>query len=168
MDLLTRLYTQLAITSNYIAIVNLYTLQIITALAKLFPASCVLNSHFLATAPNSENSSVSRAQVLLSQPPVQNSCQLNCSAISSQPPLQSSNELVAEHSRAVACCRQPASMVTLGIEPRWDPWPYICSASRLLFFSSFVVPPLTKREGLDFFIIGVPLLHLIPPEVTIK
>jgi hypothetical protein len=28
----------------------------------------------------------------------------------------------------------------------------------------FVVPPLIKREGLGFFIIGVPLLHLIPPE----
>jgi hypothetical protein len=35
-------------------------------------------------------------------------------------------------------------------------------------FSSFVVPPLIKREGLDFFVIGVPLLHLIPPEVTLK
>jgi hypothetical protein len=39
----------------------------------------------------------------------------------------------AEQSRAVAYCRQPASTVTLGIEPRWDPWPYICSVSRLLF-----------------------------------
>jgi hypothetical protein len=40
----------------------------------------------------------------------------------------------AEQSRAVACCQQPASTVTLGIEPRWDPWPYICSVSRLQFF----------------------------------
>jgi hypothetical protein len=40
----------------------------------------------------------------------------------------------AEQSRAVAYCRQPASTVTLGIEPRWVPWPYICSVSRLLFF----------------------------------
>jgi hypothetical protein len=38
--------------------------------------------------------------------------------------------------------------------------------SRLLFFFSFVVPPLIKREGLRFFITGVPLLHLIPPEVN--
>jgi hypothetical protein len=27
---------------------------------------------------------------------------------------------------------------------------------------------LIKREGLSFFIIGVPLLHFIPPEVTLK
>jgi hypothetical protein len=54
-------------------------------------------------------------------------------------------------SRAVAYCRQPASTVTLGIEPRWDPWPYICSVSRLLFFSSFVVPPLIKGRGWTFF-----------------
>jgi hypothetical protein len=40
----------------------------------------------------------------------------------------------AEQSGAVAYCREPASTVTLGIEPRWDPWPYICSVSRLLFF----------------------------------
>jgi hypothetical protein len=39
----------------------------------------------------------------------------------------------AEQSRAVAYCRRPASTVTLGIEPRWDPWTYICSVSRLLF-----------------------------------
>jgi hypothetical protein len=56
----------------------------------------------------------------------------------------------AEQSRAVAYCRQPASKVTPGIEPRWDPWPYICSVSRLLFFSSFVVPSLIKREGFGF------------------
>jgi hypothetical protein len=42
--------------------------------------------------------------------------------------------LCAEQSRPVAYCRQPASTVTLGIELRWDPWPYICSVSRLLFF----------------------------------
>jgi hypothetical protein len=42
-----------------------------------------------------------------------------------------------QQSRAVAYCWQPASTVTLGIEPRWDPWPYICSVSRLL-------PPLLK------------------------
>jgi hypothetical protein len=69
--------------------------------------------------------------------------------------------------KAAAYCQQPASTVALGIEPRWDPWPYICSVSRLLFFFSFV-PPLIKREGLGFFIIGVPLLHLIPPEATLK
>jgi hypothetical protein len=66
----------------------------------------------------------------------------------------------AEQSRAVAYCRQAASTVILGIEPHWDPWPYICSVSRHLFFSSFFVPPLIRRERLGFFIIGVPLLHL--------
>jgi hypothetical protein len=74
---------------------------------------------------------------------------------------------ITEQSRAVPYCRQPASTVTPGIELRWDPWPYICSVSRLVF-SSFVVPPLIKMEGLGFFIIGVPLLHLIPPDVTLK
>jgi hypothetical protein len=61
----------------------------------------------------------------------------------------------AEQSKAVAYCWQPASTVTLGIEPRWDPWPYICSVSRLLFFFSFVVPPLIKGRGWAFFVIGV-------------
>jgi hypothetical protein len=59
----------------------------------------------------------------------------------------------AEQSRAVAYCRQPASTVTLGIESRWDPWPYICSMSRFLFFfSSFVVPPLIKGRGWAFLL----------------
>jgi hypothetical protein len=63
--------------------------------------------------------------------------------------LRNSSEVnSAEQSRALAYCRQPASTVTPGIEPRWDPWPYICSR---LFFPSFVVPPLIKMEGLDFF-----------------
>jgi hypothetical protein len=75
---------------------------------------------------------------------------------------------LAEQSRAVAYCRQLASTVTLGIEPRWDPWPYICSVSRRFFFF-FLCSSFDKREELGFFfIIGVPLLHLIPPEVTLK
>jgi hypothetical protein len=67
----------------------------------------------------------------------------------------------SEQSRAVAYWRQPASTVTLGFEPRWDPWPYICSVSRLSFFSSFFVPPLIKGRGWAFFVFGVPLLHLL-------
>jgi hypothetical protein len=70
----------------------------------------------------------------------------------------------AEQSRAEAYCRQLASTVALGIEPRWDPWPYICSLSRLFFSSSFVVPPLIKGIGWAFFVIGVPLLHLFHPR----
>jgi hypothetical protein len=54
----------------------------------------------------------------------------------------------AEQSRAVAYCRQPASTVTPGIEPRWDPWPYICSMSRLLFFSPFF-----RCSSFDIYII---------------
>jgi hypothetical protein len=74
-----------------------------------------------------------------------------------------------KQSRAVSYCRQPASTVMLGIEARWDPWPYIFSVLRLLFFFSFiVVPPLIRRKVLGFLIIGVPLLHLIPPEVRLK
>jgi hypothetical protein len=58
----------------------------------------------------------------------------------------------AEQSRAVAYCLQPASTVTLGIEPRWDPWSYICSVSRFLFlFFFFHCSSFDKREGLDFF-----------------
>jgi hypothetical protein len=49
-----------------------------------------------------------------------------------------SSHLFSQQSRAVAYCRQPASTVTLGIKPRWDPSPYIYSVSRLFF--SFVVP----------------------------
>jgi hypothetical protein len=67
-------------------------------------------------------------------------------------PLPHSCLILAEQSRAVAYCRQPSSTVTLGIGPPWDPWPYICSVSRLLFFfSSFVVPPLIKGRGWAFF-----------------
>jgi hypothetical protein len=67
-------YTQLETTSNYSAIANLYTFQIITAPTKPFPACCVFMSRSLATASNNGNSSASRAQVLSSQPPVRNSC----------------------------------------------------------------------------------------------
>jgi hypothetical protein len=55
------------------AIADFHTSQITTALAKPFPACCVLTSRFLVTASNSGDSSTSLAQVLLSQPPVQNS-----------------------------------------------------------------------------------------------
>jgi hypothetical protein len=51
------LYTQRRTTSNYSAIANLHTLQITTAHAKSFPASCVFSSHSLATSYNSESSS---------------------------------------------------------------------------------------------------------------
>jgi hypothetical protein len=75
-----------------------------------------------------------------------------------------------QQSRAEAYCRQPASTVTPGIEPRWDPLPYICSMSRLLFFFSFFrCSSFDKKGGVGlFFIIGVPLLHLFPPEVRLK
>jgi hypothetical protein len=43
---------------------------------------------------------------------------------------------------------------------------YLFSVKIFVFFS--FVPPLIKSEGLGFFIIGVPLLHFIPPEVTLK
>jgi hypothetical protein len=57
---------------------------------------------------------------------------------------------VAEHSRAVAYCRQLASTVTLGIKPRWDPWPYICSVSRLFFFF-FRCSSFDKKGGVGLF-----------------
>jgi hypothetical protein len=39
-----------------------------------------------------------------------------------------------------AYCRQPAGTLTPGIGRRSDPWPYICSMSRPLFFLPFVDP----------------------------
>jgi hypothetical protein len=58
----------------------------------------------------------------------------------------------SQQSRAVAYCRQPARMVTLGIEPRWDPWPYICSVSRLLsFFFFFRCSSFDKKGGVGLF-----------------
>jgi hypothetical protein len=57
----------------------------------------------------------------------------------------------AEQSRAVAYCRQPASTVTPGIEPRWDPWLCICSVSRLLFFSFFLCSSFDKKGGVGLF-----------------
>jgi hypothetical protein len=57
----------------------------------------------------------------------------------------------AEQSRAVTYCWQPASTVTPGIEPRWDPWPYICSVSRLLFFFSFCCSSFDKKGRVGLF-----------------
>jgi hypothetical protein len=48
--------------------------------------------------------------------------------------------------QAKAYCRQPAGTLTPGIGPRWDPWPYICSMSRPLFFS-FSWFSLLMKEG---------------------
>jgi hypothetical protein len=56
-----------------------------------------------------------------------------------------------EQGRTVTYCRNPSSTVTPGIEPRWDPWPCIFQCQDLWFFSYFVVPPLIKRKGLDFY-----------------
>jgi hypothetical protein len=58
------LYTPPGITSNYSSVANLRTLQITTAPAKPFPASCIFNDRSLATASNSEDFSASRCQVL--------------------------------------------------------------------------------------------------------
>jgi hypothetical protein len=51
--------------------------------------------------------------------------------------------------------------VTPGIKPRLDPWPYICSMSRLLFFffHFFRCSSFDGNGG-----VGVPLLHLFHPR----
>jgi hypothetical protein len=67
------LCTPLGTSSNYSAIAYLRNPQITGALAKPFPACCVLTSHSLATASNIDDSSALRAQVLSSQSPTQNS-----------------------------------------------------------------------------------------------
>jgi hypothetical protein len=114
-------------------------------------------------------------QLYSSQPPVQSYFQLptlnwlgpRLAAILHEPPsllftgwLSTEPHCRAEQSRAVAYCRQQASTVTPGIEPWWDPWPYICSMSKLLFFSPlFHCSSFNKKGGVGLF--GVPLLHLI-------
>jgi hypothetical protein len=40
-----------------------------------------------------------------------------------------------EETEAEAYYRQPSGTLCPGIVSRWDPWPYICSMSRPLFFS---------------------------------
>jgi hypothetical protein len=52
---------------------------------------------------------------------------------------------------AEAYCRQPAGTLSPVLGPRWDPWPYICSMSRPLFFS-FRWSSLLIKEGLVFSI----------------
>jgi hypothetical protein len=70
------LYARLGNISNYSATAHLHNSQITTAPAKPLPAFGILTSRSLATASNSGDSSVSRAQVLSSKPPVQNSTEL--------------------------------------------------------------------------------------------
>jgi hypothetical protein len=142
--------------------------QIITALpliptsykllvhAKPLPACCVLISHFLATASNSFPHSgplvtAARSEIVVNS--LNPNWQLTTIHTGTRLPFFNFLSIInsEEQSRAVAYCWQPASTVTPGIEPRWDPRPYIYSMSRLLFFPSFVVPPSIKREGLDFF-----------------
>jgi hypothetical protein len=45
---------------------------------------------------------------------------------------------------------------------------YLLSVKTFVFFSFFRCSSFDKREGLDVFIVCVPLLRLIPPEVTLK
>jgi hypothetical protein len=71
-DLLTKLYTPLRITRNYMVPANIRTLQFTTAHAKPFPACYALTSRSLATASNSGDSSDSLSEVLPSPILVQN------------------------------------------------------------------------------------------------
>jgi hypothetical protein len=63
LDLLTYFYTPLGTTSNYNATANLHSSQITTAPNKPFPACCV-NSHSLASASGSGDSSSSRPHIV--------------------------------------------------------------------------------------------------------
>jgi hypothetical protein len=57
----------------------------------------------------------------------------------------SQSVLQSKQGRAVAYYRQPASTVTPGIKPRWDPWP------RRLFFSFFCCSSFDKKGGVALF-----------------
>jgi hypothetical protein len=99
--------------------------------------ACSFTNHCLVTNLNNRDSSASVVRPL---PAVQHSItepstkfpaslaelksQANYSVVSSQTQLSTdcvAEQSRAEQSRAVAYCRQPASTVTLGIEPRWGP-----------------------------------------------
>jgi hypothetical protein len=67
------LHTRLKTISNYSATAISTIHKSPQHLVSPFTACCVFNSHSLATAGNSGDSSASCAQVLSSQPPVQNS-----------------------------------------------------------------------------------------------
>jgi hypothetical protein len=54
---------------------------------------------------------------------------------------------------AEAYCRQPAGTLNPGTGPRWDPWPYICSMSRPLFFFSLSLILLIDKGGVGLLYI---------------
>jgi hypothetical protein len=144
MDWISNLFTQLGTTSNYSTTADLHTLQ--TANTKSSTACTVfLGSESLGT----------RDHILLSQ--IWNFPFRRLRWRYSTPP--------PEQNRAAG--NQPARSLLASI-PAGTHGHIIVQCQDLFFSPSFVVPPLIKREGLDFLIISVPLLHLIPLEVTLK
>jgi hypothetical protein len=94
---------------NYSATANLHTLQITTAPAQPFPACCVFNSHSLATASNSGDSSTSCGQVLSSQPSLKNSSGLIAPTVmvitsQNEPHRKQCSSIVAFVSTAAGTC----------------------------------------------------------------
>jgi hypothetical protein len=177
------LHTLLGATSNYSSIANLHTLQISTAPSKPFPTLLCPHQRipdngfwqwrffsFMRTG------SVFRA----SGAELNSQRKTNSQAGDHFTPTSYSSlhmltfkwlgQIRAEQSRALAYCRQTASTATLGIEPRWDPWPYICSVSRLLFVCVFFgCSSFDKKGGVGlFYNYNFIILHLIPPGVTLK
>jgi hypothetical protein len=67
---------------------------------------------------------------------------------------------------AEAYHRQRAGTLTLGIAPRWDPRPCICSMSRPLFFFSFRWSSLLIKEGVGLFYIYIDWCSLTTPYST--
>jgi hypothetical protein len=115
-------YTPLGTTSNYSAIANLYTLQIITAPAKIFSSLLFFISRYLATDFNSGDSSASRAQVFLLEPHVQNSCQLSAELQrhSFSASLESSSDLVAPILFFITPRRRPHRKHSVTISKEWS------------------------------------------------
>jgi hypothetical protein len=113
------LYTRLGTTSCYSGTASLHSIHITTVSAKYFPACCVFTSRPLATASNSGDSSVSRAQVLYSRTPVQSSLgRPNCLQDSSSArttwkhPVSNSTSIVARRSIAAGTCLPSCCLVT--------------------------------------------------------
>jgi hypothetical protein len=57
--------------------------------------------------------------------------------------------LYCSEAEAEAYCRQPTGMLNPGVVARWDPWPYIRSVSRPLFFFPPFIGSVVQKSHCD-------------------